>query len=99
MGEGMYKTFLGVNVVGHLVCLTGTVIGFLLHQYVPALQLGGGAAGSGVPPAWVEPQLATLPGLSWGGLSLGSSLRGGHRMHSARATERPMSQSKAAAWP
>ena len=97
MGEGMYKTFLGVNVVGHLVCLTGTVIGFLLHQYVPALQLGGGAAGSGVPPAWVEPQLATLPGLSWGGLSLGSSLR--HRMHSARATERPMSQSKAAAWP
>ena len=41
MGEGMYKTFLGVNVVGHIVCLSGTVIGFLLHQYVPALQLGG----------------------------------------------------------
>ena len=39
MGEGMYKTFLGVNVVGHLVCFAGTVIGFLLHQYVPALQL------------------------------------------------------------
>ena len=44
MGEGMYKTLLGVNVVGHLVCFAGTVIGFLLHQYVPALQLDCGAA-------------------------------------------------------
>ena len=44
MGEGMYKTFLGVNVVGHLVCLAGTAIGFLLHQYVPALQLDCRAA-------------------------------------------------------
>jgi len=41
MGEGMYKTFLGFNVVGHIVCLAGTIMGFLLHQYVPALQLGG----------------------------------------------------------
>ena len=73
MGEGMYKTFLGVNVVGHIVCLSGTVIGFLLHQYVPALQLGGGAACSDVPPALAVPQLATLA--SWGGLSLGSYLR------------------------
>ena len=41
MGEGMYKTFLGVNVVGHIVCLVGTILGFCLHQYVPALHLGG----------------------------------------------------------
>ena len=78
MGEGMYKTFLGVNVVGHIVCLAGTVIGFLLHQYVPALQLGGGAAWSecwlGVElhssPPWPSPWPSPWP--PGGRLSLGS---------------------------
>lgn len=32
MGEGMYDKFLGWNVVGHCVCLAGSLIGFAIHQ-------------------------------------------------------------------
>ena len=32
MGEGMYSKFLGWNVVGHCVCLAGSLLGFAAHQ-------------------------------------------------------------------